>query len=69
LIAEGQITAQGQGRARRYFAAQAQTAASPARAQELKADAFPSFIPLSADSQDVLTYINQPLQAREKSSV
>ena len=65
LIEEGKVTAQGQGRARRYFAAQPHAAASPTRAQELKTDAFPSFIPLSADSQDVLTYINQPLQARK----
>lgn len=65
LIEEGKVTAQGQGRARRYFAAQPHAATSPTRAQELKTDAFPSFIPLSADSQDVLAYINQPLQARK----
>ena len=57
LIAEGQITVQ------------AQAAARPARAQELKSGTFPASIPLSADSKDMPAYINQALQAREGSSV
>lgn len=60
LIENGQISAQGEGRARRYFgtAIRAETSA-------LDTDSFPSFIPLSADSRDILTYINQPPEARK----
>lgn len=62
LIANGQITARGEGRARRYigFGTEATTGASTTRA-----DNFPPFIPVSADSQDILAYIDQPLQARK----
>jgi hypothetical protein len=62
LIESGQVTALGEGRARRYFWAGTRTGA------ELLAvggDGFPSFIPLSADSQDILAYIDQPVQARK----
>lgn len=62
LIESGQISAQGEGRARRYFGTviQAET-----RTLDTDTDSFPSFIPLSADSQDILTYINQPPEARK----
>ena len=62
LIESGQITANGEGRARRYFGA-----AAPADASTLgtNTDSFPSFIPLSADSRDILAYINQPTEARK----
>ena len=62
LIESGQITASGEGRARRYFCA-----AAPADASTLdtNTDSFPSFIPLSADSRDILAYINQPTEARK----
>jgi len=30
-----------------------------------RADIFPSYIPLSADSQDILAYVDQPAQARK----
>jgi Fic family protein len=59
LISEGRVRATGQGRARRYRAA-----AQPAAA-ELRDVAFPGFIPLSADSRDILAYIDQPLEARK----
>ena len=62
LLEGGYITAQGQARARRYLPVQPQVI-SPAEA--IAPDAFPSFIPLSSDSQDVLAYINQPLEARK----
>jgi Fic family protein len=60
LIASGQITARGEGRARRYFVvhAVAEPRATFALAQ------FPPFIPVSADSRDILAYIDQPLKAR-----
>jgi hypothetical protein len=32
--------------------------------QGTETDSFPSFIPLSADSQDILAYINQPPDVR-----
>ena len=61
LIEGGQVGAQGEGRARRYFVAQAgAVGTSPATT-----DVFPSYIPLSADSQDILAYIDQPPEARK----
>jgi hypothetical protein len=58
MIADAQIVARGEGRARRYFASTA----------PLTIDAtgrFPDSIPLSADSRDVLAYVDQPLEARK----
>ena len=62
LIESGQVTARGEGRARRYFGAGA-----PFGTDTLvgRADSFPHFIPLSADSQDILSYIDQPPEARK----
>lgn len=60
LIDSRQISAQGEGRARRYFAVGARS-----DADAVAADDFPVFIPLSADSQDILTYVDQPLEARK----
>lgn len=60
LIREGRVRATGQGRARRYLAA-----AWPPIAAKSREDAFPSFIPLSADSRDILAYVDQPLEARK----
>ena len=57
-IEDGKLVGQGQGRARRYRVAKA---ASPAVGE----DAFPGYIPLSADSRDILAYIDQPLEARK----
>lgn len=62
LIDSGQITASGEGRARRYFR---ETLRSGSDARYTRVDSFPRFIPLSADSQDILAYIDQPLQARK----
>lgn len=61
LIESGQVTALGQGRVRRYFGAGTQAGFAPL---STGSDIFPSFIPLSADSQDILAYINQPPSAR-----
>jgi fido (protein-threonine AMPylation protein) len=62
LIDSGQVFAKGEGRARRYFRASTQVSSG---AGVLSVDGFPPFIPLSADSQDILAYIDQPLQARK----
>lgn len=62
LIENGQIIAQGEGRARHYFGVNAQINPSTLSS---RSDAFPGFIPLSADSQDILGYIDQPLEARK----
>jgi len=59
LVESGQVVARGEGRARRYFGADDGMDKLAARA-----DGFPPFIPLSADSQDILAYIDQPLVAR-----
>lgn len=61
LIADGQVVARGEGRARRYFGADNQV--DTARIGT-GTDRFPPFIPLSADSRDVLAYVEQPLEAR-----
>lgn len=58
MIASGQISARGEGRARRYHA----VAAIPAVAQGGR---FPDFIPLSADSRDIVAYIDQAPEARK----
>jgi len=63
MIEVGQITAQGEGRARRYFAGRA--ASAIASAATPGSDAFPDYIPLSADSRDILAHVDQPLQARQ----
>lgn len=59
LVAEGRIRAMGAGRARRYVVAAA--AFVPSATSE---DIFPRHIPLSADSRDILAYVDQPLTAR-----
>ncbi|QLF92848.1 Fic family protein [Pseudomonas sp. ABC1] len=62
LIENGQIPAQGKGRARRYFGAVIQAETSILAAET---DSFPSFIPLSVDSRDILAYIDQPLEVHK----
>ncbi|RMR62724.1 Fic protein [Pseudomonas cichorii] len=62
LIESRQISAHGEGRARRYFAADIQPETSTLA---ISSDSFPSFIPLSADSRDILAYVNQPTEARK----
>jgi len=62
FIDEGQVIARGAGRARRYFGVDASINLST---QTDNRDAFPGFIPVSADSQDILNYINLPLEARK----
>lgn len=58
LLDAGNIWAEGQARARRYFGAEAKpSGADP--------DAFPQGIPLSPDSRDVLAYVEQPLTRRK----
>lgn len=60
-IRKGEIVAKGEGRARRYFANPEVQAVTHYRTE----DAFPDYIPLSADSKDILKYIDQPLEARK----
>ncbi|MDP2828368.1 MAG: Fic family protein [Sulfuricellaceae bacterium] len=61
LIVDGQITAIGEGRARRYLAIRAAAMAVSAKEQAF----FPDYIPLSADSRDIVAYIDQPAEARK----
>lgn len=63
MISEGRISARGEGRARRYFPSMA--APIDAKSVADHADQFPDFIPISADSRDILSYINQPREARK----
>ena len=62
LIASGQVTAEGEGRARRYFGVGSETGTGTLPAS---ADRFPRFIALSADSKGILAYIDQPPEARK----
>lgn len=62
LINSGHVAATGEGRARRYFRAGAEAGCGELTT---KIDRFPPFIPLSADSLDILAYIDQPVQARK----
>lgn len=62
LIENGQVSAHGEGRARRYFGSSATVGTQAVTAGT---DSFPAFIPLSADSQDILAYIDQPTEARK----
>lgn len=59
LVAAGGIVGKGEGRARRYLAVA--VAAVPVSRQNI----FPQYIPLSADSRDILAYVDQPLKARK----
>jgi len=62
MIERGQIVAIGEGRARRYFSAATRAGTS---VHDAGTDTFPSFIPLSADSLDILAYVDQPVEARK----
>lgn len=64
-IAAGHITALGEGRARRYLATTAAPSVTSTTASGAPRHTFPAHIPLSADSQDILAYVTQPLQARK----
>src|SRR5579863_1943485 len=57
LLREGKVRGTGKGRARRYLAVQPPPTG-------VSRDVFPDLIPLSADSRDILAYVDQPLQAR-----
>lgn len=66
LIDAGQINAVGEGRARRYFVGTLNPiAVATPSGQQSQTDSFPTFIPLSADSADILAYIDQPVEARK----
>lgn len=62
LIAAGQVVARGEGRARRYWGVACD---GQAPVQTADADIYSHLIPLSADSQDILAYIEQPTQRRK----
>lgn len=61
LIMEGRIAAIGKGRARRYLAVKTVVTVVSRAEQEL----FPAYIPLSADSRDIVAYVDQPVAARK----
>lgn len=62
LIAAGQIVARGEGRARRYWGVAPHGQAAVRTAD---AEVFSHLMPLSADSRDILAYIDQPTQRRK----
>ena len=61
LIEEGRISGLGAGRARRYLAVNTPAMLGSAGEQ----GGFPGYISLSADSRDILAYVDQPLEARK----
>ena len=62
LVAEGRITALGEGRGRRYISATPVGYVVPLAVRE---DGLPDYLRLSADSRDILAYVDQPLSARK----
>lgn len=58
-VDEGQISAVGKARSRRY------RAIPPEPALEASPGTFPSAIALSPDRRDILAYVRQPLEARK----
>lgn len=62
-VADALIVAHGEARARRYLA-EGDAATALARPNN-QLDSFPATIPLSADSRDILDYVDQPLEARK----
>lgn len=63
LIDHGQIQAQGEGRARRYFASTTPPDSKPKPRAQPATD-IPRGIAWSADTQDIQAYLNQPLTDR-----
>lgn len=64
-VAGGRIVALGEARARRYVGRAPAANVTGVSGAEGTADHFPTTIPLSADSRDVLDYVDQPLAARK----
>ena len=64
-VAGGYIVALGEARARRYVGRARAANVSGMSGAERTADQFPTTIPLSADSRDVLDYVDQPHSARK----
>ena len=62
LIENHQVSAMGEGRARRYFRADTHPQNGTSAKTE---EGFPSYIPMSADSLDILAYIDQLPKARK----
>ena len=62
LIENHQVSAMGEGRARRYFRADTHPQNGTSATAE---EGFPFYIPMSADSLDILAYIDQQPKARK----
>lgn len=67
MIQAGAITAHGAARARKYHAANNEKNMLNASEQSYQSSStsFPQHIPVSADSADILAYIDQPIHARK----
>lgn len=65
LVENGQVVARGDGRGRRYFGTDTPKKTGTQTNDGDVFPVFPVFIPVSADNQDILSYINQPLEARK----
>ena len=63
--AEGRVVAAGEARARRYLPGAVKPLSAQAPPLAAQQDPFLATIPLSADSHDVLAYVDQPLATRK----
>lgn len=63
-LAAGKIVAIGEARARRYFPA-AGAGMATAIVSGPDDESFLAFIPISADSRDIVAYVDQPVEARK----
>lgn len=65
LRSQGLITAQGKARAVRYFSVTGLIPHAQLEEPTPTADQFPTFIPVQADSNDILVYLSRPPPARK----
>ena len=63
LIKNGQVNPKGNGKSRRYFDSSMESPTE--EILKISEDIFPNYISLSADSKDILSYINQALEERK----
>lgn len=64
LLTDGRIQTLGNGRSRKYIAKTAEQAHINTYKADKSSDHFPSYIPISPDSKDIIDYLSQPTSAR-----
>ena len=64
LLTDGRVQTLGNGRSRKYIAKTAEQAHINTHKADKSSDHFPSYIPISPDSKDIIDYLSQPTSAR-----